>query len=206
MTTLMQDLRYAVRFFRKSPGFAALAIATLALGIGANAAIFSVVNGVLLRPIPLPHGDRLAYFTRDGDVSVLDGVDWRARSRTFESISLFLRQWAFDWTGKNEPERLLGVVADGLFFGVLGLRALAGRLYGPSDDSPGAPRVAVLSDGLWRRRFGADPGVVGRTLTLSDHPVKVIGVAPPEADFIKEGVEHWVPPAAETPWACPSGA
>jgi predicted permease len=201
MSTLMQDLRYAARFFRKSPGFAALAIATLALGIGANAAIFSVVNGVLFRPIPLLHGDRLAYFTRDGDVSVPDGVDWRARSKTFESISLFLRQWAFDWTGKNEPERLLGAVADGHFFGVLGLRAQAGRLYGPSDDLPGAARVAVLSDGLWRRRFGADPGVVGRTLTLSDHPVTVIGVAPPEADFLGDGVELWVPPAAETPWA-----
>ncbi|HEY6148036.1 MAG TPA: ABC transporter permease, partial [Thermoanaerobaculia bacterium] len=201
MSTLIQDLRYAARFFRKSPGFAALAIATLALGIGANAAIFSVVNGVLFRPIPLPHGDRLAYFTRDGDVSVPDGVDWRARSGSFESISLFLRQWAFDWTGTGEPERLLGAVADGHFFGTLGVRAQAGRLYGPSDDLPGAARVAVLSDGFWRRRFGADPGVVGRTLTLSDHPVTVIGVAPAEADFLQDGVELWVPPAAETPWA-----
>ncbi|HYK42925.1 MAG TPA: ABC transporter permease [Thermoanaerobaculia bacterium] len=201
MTTLVQDLRYAIRFFRRSPGFAALAIATLALGIGANTAIFSVVNGVLFRPIPLPRGDRLAYFTRDGDVSVPDGVDWRARSKSFESISLFLRQWAFDWTGKNEPERLLGVVADGHFFGTLGVRAQAGRLYGPSDDLPGAARVAVLSDGFWKRRFGGDPGVVGRTLTLSDHPVTVIGVAPAEADFLQDGVELWVPPAAETPWA-----
>ena len=174
---------------------------TLALGIGANTAIFSVVNGVLFRPIPLPQGDRLAFFTRDGDVSIPDGVDWRARSKSFESMTLFLRQWAFDWTGKGEPERLLGCVADGYFFGTLGVRAEAGRLYGPSDDRPGAPRVAVLSDGFWRRRFAADPRIVGTTLTLSDHLVTVIGVAPPEADFLQDGVELWVPPAAETPWA-----
>ena len=132
MSTLMQDLRYAARFFRRSPGFAALAIATLALGIGANAAIFSVVNGVLFRPIPLPRGDRLAFFTRDGDVSIPDGVDWRARSRSFDSITLFLRQWAFDWTGKGEPERLLGCVADGYFFGTLGAPKPGGSTAHPT--------------------------------------------------------------------------
>ena len=201
MSAVLQDLRYAIRFFRRSPGFAALAIATLALGIGANTAIFSVVNGVLLRPVPLPAGDRLAFFTRDGDVSIPDGVDWRARSRSFESISLFLRTWAFDWTGNGEPERLTGAVADGEFFRVLGVKPVVGRFYGPADDRAGADRVAVISSGLWRDRFASDPAAIGRALTLSDHSVTVIGVAPPEADFLHDDVALWVPPAVETPWA-----
>src|SRR5450631_1167243 len=110
MSSIAFDVRFAARFLRRSPGFSILAIATLALGIGANVAIFSVVDGVLFRPVPLPDGERIAYFTRDGDVSIPDGIDWRARSRSFESISLFLRQWAFDWTGNGEPERLNGMV------------------------------------------------------------------------------------------------
>lgn len=201
MSSVIGDLRYAIRFFRKSPGFALVALATLALGIGANTAIFSVVNGVLFHPVPLPHSDRLAFFTREGDVSIPDGVDWRARSRSFESISLFLRQWAFDWTGAGEPERLTGSVADGDFFRVLRVQPVTGRLYGRADDRPGAPRVAVLGYGFWKRRFGGDPRVVGRTLTLSDHPVTIVGVAPAEADFLQDGVDLWVPPAVETPWA-----
>ncbi|MEO8429937.1 MAG: ABC transporter permease [Acidobacteriota bacterium] len=201
MSVLIQDLRYAIRFFRRSPGFAVLAIATLALGIGANTAIFSVVNGVLFHPIPLLAGERIAFFTREGDVSIPDGVDWRARSTGFEAISLFLRTWAFDWTGHGEPERLTGSVADGEFFRVLGVSPVIGRFYGPQDDRAGADRVAVISSALWRDRFGRDPGVIGRSLILSDHAVTVIGVAPPEADFLHDDVALWVPPAVETPWA-----
>jgi putative ABC transport system permease protein len=201
MGTLLQDLRYAARFFRKSPLFSFAAVATLALGIGANAAIFTVVNGVLLNPLPLPEPDRLAFITRDGDVSIPDGRDWRARSRSFESISLFLRNWSFDSTGQGEPERLNGSVADSELFRVLRVKPALGRFYGPKDDRPEGERVAVLGWGFWQRRFGGDRGVIGRVLRLSDHPVTVIGVAPPEADFLRDGIDLWMPPAVETPWA-----
>ena len=201
MTGLLHDLRYAVRVFRRSPLFSFAAIATLALGIGANAAIFTVVNGVLLNPLPLPEPGQLAFITRDGDVSIPDGRDWRMRSRSFESISLFLRTWAFDWTGQGEPERLTGSVADSELFRVLRVEPVLGRFYGAKDDRPDGDRVAVLGWGFWQRRFGGDRGVIGRVLRLSDHPVTVIGVAPQAADFLHDGVDLWVPPAVETPWA-----
>jgi len=195
------DVRCALRGLQRSPGFAAAAVATLALAIGANTAIFTVVNGVLLNPLPLPEADRLSFITRDGDVSIPDGRDWRARSRSFESISLFLRNWAFDWTGQGEPERLNGSVADSELFRVLRVKPALGRFYDARDDRPDGDRVAVLGWGFWQRRFGGDRGVLGRVLRLSDHPVTVIGVAPPEADFLRDGVDLWIPPAVETPWA-----
>ena len=201
MSTLIQDVRYAGRFFRRTPLFAAAAVATLAIGIGANAAIFTVVNGVLLNPLPIPEADRLAFITRDGDVSIPDGRDWRAQSRSFESISLFLRNWSFDWTGQGEPERLSGTVSDSELFRVLGVRPAIGRFYTAADDRAGGDRVAVLGWGFWQRRFAGDRGVIGRVMTLSDHPVTVIGVAPPEADFLHDNVDLFVPSAVETPWA-----
>ncbi len=201
MSTLIQDLRYAFRFFKKSPGFFLLAVGTLAFGIGANAAIFTLVNGVLLNPLPLPSGERIAFLTRSGDVSLPDGVDWRARNRSFESISLFLRTWAFDWTGTNEPERLMGTVADADFFRVLGVRPVLGRFFGASDDRLGADRVIVLSNGFWKRAFGSERSVIGRKIRLSDHLATIIGVAPPEADFLHDGVDLYVPAAVEAPWA-----
>src|SRR5262249_34800546 len=191
----------AVRNLARSPGFTALAIATLALGIGANVAIFTVVNGVLFHPLPLAEPERLAFITRDGDVSLPDGVDWRARSRSFESISLFLRSWSFDWTGHGEPRRLQGAVADAEFFRVLRIRPVLGRVYSAADDRPEADRVAVLGWGFWQRQLGGDRRVIGRVLRLSDHAVTVIGVVPPEADFLHDGVDLYVPPAVETPWA-----
>jgi putative ABC transport system permease protein len=201
MADFLQDLRYGFRFFRKSPLFAAAAVATLAIAIGANAAIFTVVNGVLLNPLPRPEPDRLAFITRDGDVSIPDARDWRATSRSFESISLFLRNWAFDWTGQGEPERLNGSVADSELFRVLRVKPALGRFYDARDDRAGGDRMAVLGWGFWKRRFGGDRSVIGRVITLSDHPVTVIGVAPPEADFLRDGVDLWVPTAVETPWA-----
>ncbi|MEP6768730.1 MAG: ABC transporter permease [Acidobacteriota bacterium] len=201
MSNVIQDLRYALRFFRKSPGFFLLAVGTLAFGIGANAAIFTIVNGVLLHPLPLPSGERIAFLTRSGDVSIPDGVDWRARSRSFESISLFLRTWAFDWSGSGEPERLMGTVADSQFFRVLGVRPVIGRLLEPRDDQPGADRVIVIANGFWKRAFGADRGVIGKRIRLSDHEATIVGVAPPEADFLHDGVELYVPAAVEVPWA-----
>ena len=201
MSPSLQDVRYAIRTLARMPGFAAAAVGTLALGMGSNVAIFTVVNGVLLNPLPLEQPDRLSFITRDGDVSIPDAVDWRARSLSFESISLFLRNWSFDWTGDGAPEQLHGVVADSEFFRVLRVRPTIGRFFNDADDRVGAERVAVLGWDFWQQRLAGDRNVVGRVMRLSDHPVTVIGVAPPETDFLHDGVDLIVPAAVETPWA-----
>ncbi len=199
MSTLVQDLRHAARLLRKSPAFTVAALAMLAVGIGANTAIFSVVNAVLLRPLPFPEPDRLVFITREGDVSILDGIDWRAQSRTHEGIALFLRSWAFDLSGEGEPERLQGAVVEPQYFQVLRTPPLLGRVLAAEDNQPGAPQVAVLSHAFWTQRFASDPGVVGRAVVLSDVPTTIVGVMPPEFDFLDDGVDLWVPVAAATP-------
>ncbi|HEY7411080.1 MAG TPA: ABC transporter permease [Vicinamibacteria bacterium] len=197
----MHEIRSALRLAGRSPGFTALAVLTMALGIGANAAVFSVVYGVLLRPLPLPGAERLAFITREGDVSLLDGVDWRAESRSFESIALFLRAWAFDLSGSGEPERLRGVVAEPQYFEVVGVRPLLGRVFGEEDNRVGGPHVALISERFWQRRFGRARDAVGQTLILSDNPTTVIGVMPAHADFLQDDVDLWTPAAVVTPWA-----
>ncbi|HVQ31145.1 MAG TPA: ABC transporter permease, partial [Vicinamibacteria bacterium] len=201
MDRLVQDLRLAVRRLGKEPGFAALAVLTLALGIGGSTAVFSVVRGVVLAPLPFENPERLSFLTRDGDVSIPDGVDWRASSPSFEQIALLLRNWAFDLTGEGEPERILGAVVEPEYFEVLRMPPLLGRVLTHEDNVVGGAHVAVISEGFWKRRFGGEPGVLGRTLTLSDHLVTVVGVMPARFDFLQDGVELWVPVAVETPWA-----
>lgn len=199
VNTLLQDVRLALRHLSRSGGFTAVALLTLALGVGGNAAIFSVVDGVLLRPLPFPEPERLAFITREGDVSILDGVDWRAESRSFEEIALFLRGWSFDLTGHGEPERLNGSVVEPEYFRVLRMPPLLGRVLEPSDNRPGAPAVVVLNETLWRRRFDADRGVLGREITLSDVKTTVVGVMPASFDFLHDGIDLWSPVAAAVP-------
>ena len=199
MSTLIQDLRHAARLLRKSPAFTAAALSMLAVGIGANTAIFSVVNAVLLRPLPFPEPDRLVFITREGDVSILDGIDWRAQSQTHEGIALFLRTWALDLSGDGEPERLVGSVVEPEYFQVLRTPPLLGRVLTAEDNRPGAPQMAVLSHAFWTRRFAADRGVIGRPVVLSDVPTTVVGVMPPEFDFLDDGIDVWVSVAAATP-------
>jgi putative ABC transport system permease protein len=201
MDALLQDLRYAFRQITKAPAFAAAIVMTLALGIGVNTAIFSVVNGVLLRPLPLPEPDRLAFITREGDVSIPDGVSWRAASPSFESIALMLRAWDFSVSGDGDPLRLQGVVTEPEYFATLKVAPLVGRVFSAADNRVGGPWVALISEGLWKSRFGGDPGIVGRTLTLSDNPTTVIGVMPASFDVFRDGVDLWVPVALATPWA-----
>src|SRR5262245_31721764 len=203
MSTLIQDFRHAARLLRKSPGFTLAALTMLAVGIGANTAIFSVVNAVLLRPLPFPEPDRLAFITREGDVSILDGIDWRAQSRTHEGIALFLRNWAFDLSGDGEPERLVGSVVEPEYFQVLRTPPLLGRVLVAEDNRPGAPQVAGLSHAFWTRRFAADQQVVGRGVVLSDVPPTIVGVMPPEFDFLDDRVDLWVSVAAATPQFLP---
>jgi hypothetical protein len=198
---MLQDLRFALRAARSRPGFSAAAILTLALGLGANTALFSVVNGVLLRPLPFPEPERLGFLTREGDVSIPDGVDWRREGRSFESVALFLRSWAFDLSGDGAPERLQGSVVEPEFFDVLRVAPLLGRGLTADDNRLGGAHVAVIGEGFWKRRFGVEPGVVGRKIILSDHATQIVGVMPERFDFLQDGVDLWVPAAVETPWA-----
>ena len=158
---MLRDLRLALRNLAKRPGFAAAAVLTLAVGIGANTAIFSVVSGVLLQPLPFPEPERLSFITREGDVSIPDAIDWRRESRSFAAISLFLRGWAFDLSGDGDPERLRGSVVEPEFFDVLKTPPLLGRVLTAEDNRVGGARVAVLSEGFWKRRFGGDPARAG---------------------------------------------
>ena len=186
LNVLGQDLRYALRSLRHNPLFAAIAIVTLGLGIGANTAIFSVVNGVLLKPLPYREPDRLVTVwesmkTADRiPISYWNWVDWRQRQRGFEDISVYSPFGSFTMTGAGAAERVRNARVAGNYFQLLGVRAAQGRLIEPADDAPGAPRVVVLSAGFFRTRFGGDPSLIGRSITLDGDPYTVIGVLPPE--------------------------
>ena len=187
MPTLLHDLRHALRAFRKSPGFAAAATATLALAIGANTAIFSVIRGVLLSPLPFARPDglvRIEERDQDGNASNTGYptfLDWRERNRSLSDLTV-----ASLWRPKLgasrgvDAERLEGLrVSDG-FFRMLGIRPALGRDFLPAEDRRDANRVVLLSDGLWRRRFGADPNIADKTILLGETPYRVAGVLPPE--------------------------
>ena len=177
MEALWQDFKYGVRALAKAPGFTFVAVAALAIGIGANTAIFSVVDGTLVRPLPYDSPDRLvSIFTVDpagGDdrmgVSYGDFLDWQRQTRTFESLAT-LSYWTFNLTGRNIPERILGIRASGNLFSVLGVQPLVGRTFTAKDDVPDGENVVVLSYGLWQRLFGGERAVVGRSVTLNGLP------------------------------------
>ncbi|HEX8072782.1 MAG TPA: ABC transporter permease [Pyrinomonadaceae bacterium] len=184
MGTLWQDVRYAARALRKSPGFAAVAVLTLALGIGANTAIFSVVNAVLLRPLPYPQPEQLVSLYEDGDVqsrhvSYPNFLDWRKRNHSFSAVST-TRGWYLTLTGDGPPESLVSWMVSAEYFDVLGVRPLLGRSFLPDEDKPGAERVTVISYAFWRTHFGGDPAVLGRRVTLDHEPFTVVGVMPRE--------------------------
>src|ERR1700719_1673086 len=168
METFWQDLQYALRMLRKNPGFTAVAVITLALGIGANAAIFSVVNGVLLRPLPFRDPGRLVWaWAKINDnptaaFSIPDYLDYRDRNHTFEDLAAVSR-WPVILTGHGDPERLRGVKLTGNGLSTLGAQAVLGRILGPEDDQARAPRVVNISYALWQRRFAADPEILGKT-------------------------------------------
>jgi len=183
---LLQDLRYGVRMLRKKPAFTLVAVLTLALGVGANTAIFSIVNAVLLRQLPYPDPGRLVriFFASPGvglqDVpfSVPELDDLRTRSGVFEDVS-GIGGGSVNLTGASQPERLEFVVTHPNYFSMLGASPQIGRLFGPQDFALGFAPIAVISDGLWRRSYGADPGVLGRTLHLDNDPYTIVGVLPP---------------------------
>ncbi len=197
---MRQDLRYALRLLASQPGLTLVAIATLALGIGANAAIFSAVNAVLLRPLPYPDADRLGQIwekrpsegVMDNVVSPADYLDWEERQQTFEAIAAHTAATA-DLTGSGEPIRLATGAVSPAFFDVLGVRMALGRTFRPEEATVGQHQVAILSHALWRDRFSADPAIVGRKILLNAEPVEVVGVLPLGFEFSNRSLELWVP-------------
>ena len=183
MGSLFQDLRYGCRTLVKNPGFAAVAVLTLALGIGANTALFSVVNGVLLNPLPFPHPEQLVTLHESkpnfetGAIPYLNFVDWQNENHTFSSIGIS-RGFSFTLTGMGEAERLQGDWVSASFFRTLGVRPLIGRDFTPQDDQFGAGPVALISAGLWKRKFGSAAGVLGKSIILNGNGFTMIGVMP----------------------------
>ena len=185
MESFIKDLRHSLRTFRQSPEFTITAVVALALGTGASTAIFSVVNAVLLRPMPYPEPERLVLFmTTPGWGTVASPAKfnaWREQSRVFRDISAF-RFGVFNLTGGSYPEQIRSGQVSADFFRLFGVPLVRGRTFSKEDDLPRGGRVAVLSHGLWRRRFGGDPAAIGKTISLSGEPYQVIGILGPGVD------------------------
>ena len=183
MGNLWQDVRYGFRMLLKSPGFTLVTVLALALGIGANSAIFSVVNAVLIRPLPFKNSERLVFMGEwsqqvpEMSVSYPNFLDWRDQNQVFEQLAAF-RSQGFSLTGAGEPEQLSGREVSASFFTALGVSPALGRNFAPDDNRPGGNRTTIISHGLWQRRFGGDPHIVGQQLTLNNESYMVIGVLP----------------------------
>jgi putative ABC transport system permease protein len=186
------DLRHGARLLRRSPGFAAVVVLTLALGIGANTAVFSVVNGVLLRPLPYAEPDRLVV-VRAGMSTLGEFLEVRGRVESFEQIATFSSHHHVSLTGEGEPERLASASVTPELFPLLGARPLLGRTFLPEEAEQGRGAVVVLSHALWRQRFGGDPAVLGQTLRLDGESRTVVGVMPPEFRFPEAETQVWLP-------------
>ncbi len=206
MTSLLQDLRYALRTFGRSPAFTAVVVGTLALGIGGTTAIYSLVHGILLKPLPYPDPDRLVLIfesipeMRDRyplvPVNAYHFQTWQREAKSFEHLA------AMDWenmtlTGVGEPQVVGAAMVSAGFFGTLGVRPRIGRDFSKEEDQPGKDQVAVITDWMWRNRFEADPNIIGRKLLLSGRPFDIIGVLPPGFRFPQPNRLH--PFAPELP-------
>lgn len=189
-----QDLRYAFRTFRRDAGFVTFAILIVGLGVGASSTVFSVVNTLLIRPLPFHDPDRLVWIVNHEDTSDMSGrttqvdhfLDLRAQNQSFSDMAAFFAFYGVGdnkLTGQGEPERLSGVPVSANFFQLLGVQPQLGRLFTPDECKWHGPKVLLMSHGLWVRRFGSDPGIVGRTLTINDEAVTVVGVMPASFDF-----------------------
>ncbi len=196
---MMNDLRYTARMLRKSPLFTLAVVLTVALGIGANTAIFSVVNAVMLRPLPYDHPDRLVWIAEKNDTlnlptfgaSVLNYLSWKEQSRTFESMGAFGFA-TFNLTDSGDPEQLTGGTVTPSLLPLLGIKPVLGRSFADDEDRPGSARVAMIGEGLWKRRFGGDPAIVGRHLTLNGIDTAVVGIAPASLALLSNG-DLWMP-------------
>jgi putative ABC transport system permease protein len=194
---IARDVRHAARGLWRSPGFSLTVIVTLALGIGGNTAVFSVVDQLLLRPLPYPNGDQLVMVeesvggrNRHADVSPANWLDWQRESRTFRRFAAW-RPWSFTLTAAGEPRRVNAQQVSSEFFPLLGVAPLLGRTISDEDDRPNGPRVAVLSYRAWQEQLGGDRRAIGRTLQLDERPYEIVGVMPAGFRFVREDVDLW---------------
>lgn len=201
METLIKDIRYGFRGLLKHPVFTAVAVITLALGIGANTAIFSVVNAVVLRPLPYQQPDRLVMLwgtnAKEGNpeqpASFLDFIDIKNQAKSFSELAAASPLWNFTITGDDEPEQMRGMYVSANLFHLLGVGPQRGRTFVPADDQVGVTPVAIVSNGLWQRRFGGDENLVGKTLTLNGNAVTIVGIMPAGFQFLEPESELWIP-------------
>ena len=196
-------MRYAIRTLRRSPGFTIIALLTLALGIGANTAIFSFVDGVLLKPLPYrdPHNIVMVWEKPPGGqrngISTLNFLDWKSQNNVFEHMAAINWGGSVTLTGAGRPEEIPGVRVTAQYFDIFGVQPVLGRTFARDEDQPGKSQVVVLSHRLWENRFGADPSIVGRTLSLDGKPCTVIGVMPANTSFDRTWEQLWRPLAFE---------
>lgn len=202
MKTFLQDMRYAFRMFLKAPGFTGIAILTLAIGIGANTAIFAVVNAVLLKPLPYPEPEQVLILSENspqfsaGSVAYPNFEDWKAQNQTFSQMAAF-RTEGYTLSGTGAAEHLRGREVSAGMFSLLGVQPILGREFQAEEDKPGAPHVAVLSYGLWKNHFASDPTILGKPIRLSDQDYTVVGVLP-ERFWFYTPAEVFVPIGNET--------
>lgn len=200
----MNDLRFAFRQLLKSPGFTVVVVLTLALGIGANTAIFSVINAVLLRPPPYEDPERLVFLSEtsqsSGDLSIAypNFLDWQSQQEGFSSLAAF-REDGWNLTGSGQPERVNGLQVTANFFSTLGVPPLCGRVFTAEEDKVGGEKVAVMSEGLWRRRFGSNPAALNQPITLNGESFVVVGVMPASFQFPRK-IELWTPLGPQASW------
>jgi len=200
MENLLQDIRYGIRTLAKNPGFTAVAVLTLALGIGANTAIFSVVENLLLRPLPYPQPDRLVEIANSYPpqlpkvgLSPGDYADWRRQNASFSEMGAYAKiTQGFNLTGEGEPQRVTAVYADDGLFPMLGVRPVMGRAFLPEEDRAGSAPVVILGHRLWQSRFGGDPGVVGRSISLDNQRYTIVGVLPAGMQ-LSRSADLWLP-------------
>jgi putative ABC transport system permease protein len=199
MDSFVSDIRYAIRNLVKRPGFTAIAILTLAVGIGANSTIFSTVNALLLKPLAFHQLDRVvaiwdknpAHGYDHNEVTMANYLDWRDQNQSYEKLALY-RWWSANVTGADSPERIQGMVVTGNFFDVIGVKPIMGRGFYDSETEPGKNTAAIITHSLWQRRFGGDPNIINKTIHLNGYPKTIVGVMPERFNF-PAGAEVYVP-------------
>src|ERR1041385_4535233 len=197
---MIADIRYAIRILAKSPAFTFIAVLTLALAIGANTAIFSVVNAVLLRPLPYPHAEQLVQVfgtqptLTEAPTSPANFLEWRSENQVFTHIATYVGQ-GFNLTGTDKPERVIGARVSGDMFQLLGVQPALGRDFTAEEDREGADRVVILSYEFWQHRFAGDPNAIRQTIKLSDQAYTIIGVMPRDFAFPNTRTQIWTPMA-----------
>src|SRR5437868_2087606 len=194
MGNLRGDIRYALRSLLKRPGFTFIAVVTLALGIGANTAIFSAINALLLKPLPFPALDRVVAIwdkmpsrgVMHNEVAMANYLDWQAQNKSFEQLAVY-GWWTANLSGVDTPERVQGFLVSANFLDAIGVKPIMGRNFYPEENQPGKDAVAIITYSLWQRRFGGDPNILNKTITINSIARTIIGVMPERFNFPKGG-------------------